>query len=54
MMLFLRGLTRLRSAPKFLPLCAEIGIIDYRRAADVRPDFLNWPSPVSEPVQTLA
>lgn len=41
MMLFVRPMTRLRADPRFLPLCGEIGLVDYWRTAGVRPDFLD-------------
>lgn len=40
MMLFLGALPELRADPRFLPLCAEIGLIDYWRRAGVWADFL--------------
>lgn len=41
MMLFLGAMTELRADRRFLPLCRDMGLVDYWRASGTTPDFLR-------------
>ena len=40
MMLFIPSNATLRADPRFLPLCRDIGLVDYWRRTGIRPDYL--------------
>ncbi len=44
MMLWVPATARLRDDPRFLPLCRDIGLVDYWRSSGRRPDFPPLPA----------
>ena len=40
MMLFIPATAPMRADPRFMPLCREMGMVDYWRASGTRPDYL--------------
>jgi tetratricopeptide (TPR) repeat protein len=47
MMLFIPATAAMRSDPRFMPLCRDMGMADYWSASRTQPDFLAGPAPAT-------